>query len=191
MGDLLVIFLSAVLIHNVILNRFLGICPFVGVSKGIDASIGMGMAVTFVMTLSSIATWLVHHYILVPLDLIYMRTIAFILVIAFLVQFVEMVIAKTSPVLHRALGIYLPLITTNCAVLGIAILNIQKDLNLIQTAVHALGAALGFGLALILIASIRVRLFLADVPEALKGAPMAFILSGLLAIAFMGFIGML
>lgn len=191
MRELIIIFLSAIIIHNVILNRFIGLCPFIGVSRGVKISGGMGMGVIFVLTMASIVTWLVYHYILVPLDLVYMRTIAFILVIAALVQLIEIIISKASPALHRALGIYLPLITTNCAVLGIAILNIEEGYNIVQTTVHAIGASLGFTLALMLIASIRARFRVKDIPRVFEGAPITFISAGILAIAFMGFVGMI
>ncbi|HOO57188.1 MAG TPA: electron transport complex subunit RsxA [bacterium] len=190
-GELILIIIGAVFVNNFVLSRFLGICPFVGVSKKVESAIGMGMAVTFVMLLASTASWLIYEFILLPLSLTYLRTIVFILVIASLVQFVEMVIQKASPSLYKSLGVYLPLITTNCAVLGLAILNIDEGYNLIQTVFHSIGAALGFTLAMVLMAGIRERLDRADVPESLKGAPIAFIVAGLLAIAFMGFAGLL
>lgn len=187
---LLTIFISAVLVNNFVLSRFLGICPFLGVSKQVETAFGMGMAVTFVMTLSSIITYAVQVTILGPLELEYLQTIAFILVIAALVQFVEMFVKKASPTLYEALGVYLPLITTNCAVLGLAILNIQEEYNLISTIVHSVGAAIGFSLAIVLFAGIRERLALADVPESLKGFPIALISAGLMSIAFLGFAGL-
>ena len=189
-GNLFAIALAAILINNVVLKRFLGLCPFLGVSKQLDAALGMGMAVIFVMTMASIVTFGIYHYILVPFDIQYLRTIAFILVIATLVQFVEMVIEKTSPGLYRALGIYLPLITTNCAVLGVAVLNIDNSYGFVEMVVHGFSAGLGFTIALLLMAGIRERLDLADIPQALKGVPIAFIVAGLMAIAFQGFSGL-
>ena len=190
MNELILIIIGAVFVNNFVLSRFLGICPFVGVSKKVESSLGMGMAVTFVMLLASVASWLIHRYALAPFHLEYLQTIVFILVIAALVQFVEMVIQKTAPSLYKSLGVYLPLITTNCAVLGLALLNIQEEYTLIESVFHALGAAVGFTMAMVLMAGIRERLDKADVPPALKGAPIAFIVAGLLAIAFMGFAGM-
>lgn len=188
--EFFVILLSAILVNNFVLSRFLGICPFLGVSKQVETAFGMGMAVTFVMTLSSIITYIIQIAILNPLELGYLQTIAFILVIASLVQFVEMFIKKASPGLYEALGVYLPLITTNCAVLGLAILNIQMEFTLLKTIVHAIGAAIGFTLAIVLFAGIRERLALADVPESLKGIPIALITAGLMSIAFLGFAGL-
>ena len=190
MQELFLLVVSAVLVNNFVLARFLGICPFLGVSKRIETAVGMGMAVIFVMTLASIITFLIQHFILNPLNLQYLQTIAFILVIASLVQLVEMIVQKTSPVLYQALGIFLPLITTNCAVLGVAILNIQKDLNFIQSIFFAVGASLGFTLALVLFAGLRERLDLCDVPKSLKGIPIALITAGILSLAFMGFAGL-
>lgn len=184
------ILVSSILVNNFILARFLGVCPFLGVSKQVETAFGMGMAVTFVMTLSSIITYIVQYAILEPLGVGYLQTIAFILVIAALVQFVEMFVKKASPTLHKALGVYLPLITTNCAVLGLAIINVQAEYTLLETIVHSIGAAIGFTLAISLFAGIRERLALADVPEALKGSPIALISAGLMAIAFLGFAGL-
>ncbi|NPV53313.1 MAG: electron transport complex subunit RsxA [Firmicutes bacterium] len=189
MRDLLVIFFAGVLLNNFILSRFLGICPFIGVSKRIETATGMGMAVIFVMAVASVITWAVQYYILVPLHLGYLQTIAFILVIAALVQLVEMVILKVSPTLYQALGIYLPLITTNCAVLGVAIINIRENYDIIQTAVNGIAGAAGFTLAIVLFAGIRERLDFAPIPEALKGFPLALITAGLMSIAFLGFTG--
>lgn len=177
-------------VNNFILSRFLGICPFLGVSKQVETAAGMGAAVTFVITLASIITYSVQKLILVPMHLEYLQTIAFILVIAALVQFVEMFLKKSSPGLYESLGVYLPLITTNCAVLGIAILNIQEGLNLVQLIVHGLSGALGFTMVIILFAGIRERLALADIPEALEGFSIALITAGLMAIAFLGFAGL-
>ena len=187
---LFIVFLSAALIHNYILNRFLGICPFIGVSKNSSAAFGMGMAVIFVMTIASMATWLIQHYLLIPLNVTFLQTITFILVIATLVQFVEMVIAKISPALQQALGIYLPLITTNCAVLGVATINSDSNLDFIGSIVNGLGAGVGFTIALLLMSAIRERLDLTNVPECMKGIPIAFIIAGLMSLAFMGFTGL-
>jgi electron transport complex protein RnfA len=189
-GGLFIILVSGILVNNFVLSRFLGICSFLGVSKQIETATGMGMAVTFVMTLASIITYFVQIFILDPLKLDYLQTIAFILVIAALVQLVEMVIQKISPTLYQALGVYLPLITTNCAVLGLAILNIQYEYNLIETIVNAIGAAVGFSLAIILLAGIRERLATADVPKVFKGFPIALLTAGLMSIAFLGFAGL-
>ncbi|MDO9574196.1 MAG: electron transport complex subunit RsxA [Candidatus Contubernalis sp.] len=191
MGELIAIFLGAILINNFVLTRFLGICPFLGVSKKIETSVGMGAAVIFVMAMAATFTWLVEQFILVPLSLEYLRTIAFILIIASLVQFVEMVIQKVSPALYEGLGVFLPLITTNCAVLGVAILNIQEKFNLIESIVHAVGAAAGFTLALVILAGIRERLELATMSKLFKGASVALITAGILSIAFQGFQGMM
>ncbi|OQY07270.1 MAG: electron transport complex subunit RsxA [Fusobacteriia bacterium 4572_132] len=184
------IIIGSIFINNFIFARFLGLCPFMGVSKKIESSVGMGMAVTFVMTVASAVTWVVYNYLLVPYHLEYLQIIAFILVIASLVQFVEMLIQKTSPNLYKALGVFLPLITTNCAVLGVAILNIQEKYNFIETTVNGFAAAVGFTLALLMLSGIRERIEYSDVPEAFKGIAIAFISAGLLAIAFMGFSGM-
>ncbi|WP_053957525.1 electron transport complex subunit RsxA [Inediibacterium massiliense] len=189
-GGLFVILVSSILVNNFVLSKFLGICPFLGVSKQVETATGMGMAVTFVMTIASIVTWIIQKFILVPYGLEFLQTIAFILVIAALVQFVEMVIQKVSPTLYQALGVYLPLITTNCAVLGVAILNIQSDYNLIETIVNGVGAAIGFSLAIILFAGIREKLEISDVPELFKGFPIALITASLMSIAFLGFAGL-
>ncbi|NMB27676.1 MAG: electron transport complex subunit RsxA [Tissierellia bacterium] len=183
------ILISTVFVNNFVLARFLGICPFLGVSNKIETATGMSIAVTFVVTLSSIITYIIQKLVLNN-GLEYLQTIVFILVIAALVQFVEMVIKKTSPTLYNALGVYLPLITTNCVVLGVAILNIQEGFNLIQTIFNAVGASVGFGIALILISGIREQLEVADVPEALEGFPIALITAGLMSIAFLGFNGL-
>ena len=187
---ILIIMLSSILVNNFVLSRFLGICPFLGVSKKVETALGMGMAVTFVMVLASIFTYLIQKLILVNLGIEYMQTIAFILVIASLVQFVEMVIQKTSPTLYQALGVYLPLITTNCAVLGVAILNIQSEYNLIETIFNGFAAAVGFTLAIVLFAGIRERLEISDIPEIFQGFPIALISAGLMSIAFLGFSGL-
>ncbi|MDD2212111.1 MAG: electron transport complex subunit RsxA [Clostridia bacterium] len=191
MREMLFIIIGAVLINNIILAQFLGVCPFLGVSKKLSSAIGMGVAVTFVLTLASLITWLVQICILNRLHIEYLQTIAFILVIASLVQFVEMVMRKKTPDLYQSLGVYLPLITTNCAVLGVAIINIQKSYTFMQTFANSLGNALGFTLALVLFAGIRERLEEADVPQSLKGMPIALITAALMSIAFLGFSGLL
>ena len=183
---LVAIIIGAIFVNNVVLSQFLGICPFLGVSSKVETSLGMGMAVTFVMALSSVVTWCLQTYILDPFGIGYMQTIAFILVIAALVQMVEIVLKKVSPALYQALGIFLPLITTNCAVLGVAIIAIQKDFDLLTGVVYSVAAALGFALALVLFAGIRERLEVEDVPQAMRGVPIALITAGLLAMAFMG-----
>lgn len=190
MFEIFLLIISAVLVNNFVLARFLGICPFLGVSKKVETSVGMSMAVLFVMTVASVVTFLIQRYLLIPLSLEYLQTIAFILVIASLVQFVEMVIQKTSPVLYGSLGIFLPLITTNCAVLGVAILSIQKDFTFVETAVFGFAASLGFTLALVLFAGLRERIDLARVPDTFKGTPIGLITAGLLSLAFMGFAGL-
>lgn len=189
-SSLFVILVSSILVNNFILSRFLGICPFLGVSKQVETAFGMGMAVTFVMALASLITWIVQKTILELLGIEYMQTIAFILVIAALVQLVEMIIQKSSPTLYQSLGVYLPLITTNCAVLGVAILNIQQEYNMIETLVNAIGAALGFTLAIVLFAAIRERLELSHVPKVFKGFPIALITASLMSLAFLGFTGL-
>jgi len=189
--NLPVIFLSAILINNFVLSRFLGICPFLGVSKKIETAVGMSLAVIFVMTVASMATWVVQTYVLDEFGLGYLRTIAFILVIAVLVQFVEMVIQKSSPTLYQALGVYLPLITTNCAVMGVTLINMNEGYTLVQSLVHGFAAAVGFGLAIVVFAGIRERLELADIPESLQGFPIALIIAGILSISFFGFQGLL
>lgn len=189
--DLLLLFLGAVLVNNVLLSRFLGVCPFLGVSKKVETAFGMGMAVTFVMTLASLISYIVYNYILVPLEIEFLYTIAFILVIASLVQLVEMIIQKTSPALYQALGVYLPLITTNCAVLGIAVINMQNDYTLFQSIVNGFGSAVGFTLAIVLLAGITEKNSYNDVPESFQGYPVRLIAAGLMAIAFLGFQGLI
>ncbi|HCX65553.1 MAG TPA: electron transport complex subunit RsxA [Eubacteriaceae bacterium] len=189
--NLFLILVSAILVNNFVLSRFLGICPFLGVSKQIDTAAGMGAAVTFVMVLASAITYVIQYAVLEPFGLGYLQTIAFILVIASLVQLVEMVIQKSSPTLYQALGVYLPLITTNCAVLGVALLNIQESYNFIETIVHGAGAAIGFTLAIVLFAGIRERLETADIPKSLQGFPIALITASLMSVAFLGFQGLL
>ena len=184
---LFAIVIGAIFVNNVVLSQFLGICPFLGVSSKVETSAGMGMAVTFVMALSAVVTWALQHFILVPFGIEYMQTIVFILVIAALVQMVEIVLKKVSPSLYQALGIFLPLITTNCAVLGVAIIAVQKDFDLLTSVVYSTSIAVGFALALILFAGIRERLDVEDVPQGMRGVPIALIAAGLLAMAFMGF----
>ena len=182
--------IGAIFVNNVVLAQFLGICPFLGVSSKVETSLGMGAAVTFVMALTSVVAWSIQTYVLVPLGIEYMQTIVFILVIAALVQMVEIMLKKVSPSLYQALGIFLPLITTNCAVLGVAILMISKEFNLLQSIVYSVATAIGFALALVLFAGIRERLELEDVPKAVQGVPVALITAGILAMAFMGFSGL-
>ena len=188
--SLLAIALGAILTNNFILVKFLGICPFMGVSKKTDTALGMGVAVTFVMALASMVTWAVDHYILTPLDLGYMQTAAFILIIAAIVQVVEMFLKKSVPTLYQALGIYLPLITTNCAVLGVALLNIQEHYNFLGSLVYGFTGGLGFILAIVLFSAVRQRVEEAECPESFQGFPIALISAGLLALAFMGFSGL-
>ena len=188
--SLLAISLGAILSNNFIFSQFLGICPFLGVSKKMDTAVGMGFAVTFVMGLASAITWLVNTFILVKFDLMYMQTVAFILVIASLVQFIEMFLQKSMPTLYTALGVYLPLITTNCAVLGVALLNIQNNYNFIESVVYGITGGLGFLLAIVLFASIREKLVFADYPKCWDGFPIALVTAGLMALAFMGFSGL-
>ena len=187
---LLAISLGAILTNNFIFAQFLGICPFLGVSKKVDTAVGMGVAVTFVMGLASAVCFVVNKYILIPLDLAYMQTVAFILVIASLVQFIEMFLQKAMPALYTALGVYLPLITTNCAVLGVVLLNVQNGYNFIESVVYGITGGLGFLLAIVLFASIRERLVFADYPKCWDGFPIALITAGLMALAFMGFSGL-
>jgi Na+-translocating ferredoxin:NAD+ oxidoreductase subunit A len=195
-GHYFVIIIGAIFINNFVLARFLGICPYLGVSNKLDSALGMGLAVTFVMTVASAATWTIFAYFLDPktsifgIDLIFLRTIDFILVIAGIVQFVEMVVQKTSPVLYSALGIYLPLITTNCAVLGVAVLNIDQKMNFLESVIQGGAGGLGFTLALLLMAGIRERLESANIPKPLRGVSIAFIMASLMALAFMGFSGL-
>ena len=190
MSEYLLLFVGTVLVNNFVLVKFLGLCPFMGVSGKLETAIGMGMATTFVLTLAAACSYLVNQYILLPLELIYLRTLSFILVIAVVVQFTEMVVHKTSPTLYRLLGIFLPLITTNCAVLGVALLNINEQHNFMQSLIYGFGAALGFSLVLVLFAAMRERLAGADVPAPFKGAALAMITAGLMSLAFMGFTGL-
>ncbi len=189
-SEFALILVSTILVNNFVLSKFLGLCPFMGVSRKLETATGMGLATTFVLTLSSACSYLVNEYLLVPLGIEYLRTIAFILVIAFVVQFTETVMHKTSPLLYRVLGIFLPLITTNCAVLGVALLNIQEQHNFIESAIYGFGAALGFSLVLVLFAAIRERVAVADVPAIFQGNAIALITAGLMSLAFMGFSGL-
>lgn len=190
MTEYMLILVSTVLVNNIVLVKFLGLCPFMSVSRKLETATGMSLATTFVLTLSAVCSYLVNEFLLIPFGLEYLRNIAFIMVIAAVVQFTEMVVHKTSPLLYQVLGIFLPLITTNCAVLGIALLNTQQQHGFIQSALYGLGAALGFSMVMILFASIRERIAAADVPEPFKGAPIALIAAGLMSIAFMGFSGL-
>ena len=191
MNTYLTILVGSLLVNNFVMNKFLGICPFLGVSKKFDTALGMGMAVTFVMTLASFVAWIVENFLLLPFNLMYMRTIAFILVIAVLVQVVEMALKKMSPSLYQSLGVYLPLITTNCAVLGVAILNSDQGYNLLESTLNGACAALGFTLAMVLFACIRERLSLSRMPKWMDGFPGALITAGLMAVAFAGFGGLI
>ncbi|ABG41473.1 MULTISPECIES: electron transport complex subunit RsxA [Paraglaciecola] len=190
MTEFLLLLIGTVLVNNFVLVQFLGLCPFMGVSGKLETAIGMSMATTFVLTLASLSSYLVEHYILLPLGIEYLRTLSFILVIAVVVQFTEMVVHKTSPTLYRLLGIFLPLITTNCAVLGVALLNINHDHNFIESVIYGFGAAVGFSLVLILFAAMRERLAVADVPAPFKGASISMITAGLMSLAFLGFTGL-
>ncbi|MBN2341444.1 MAG: electron transport complex subunit RsxA [Deltaproteobacteria bacterium] len=191
MTEYLLLFISAVFVNNILLAQFLGNCPFIGVSNKVSTALGMAMAVVFVITISSMFTWMSVKYLLIPLELEYLQTIAFILIIATLVQFVEIFIQKVSPTLFRTLGIYLPLITTNCAVLGVSIINIRNEYDFMHTLVHSFSAAVGFGLALVLFAGIRERHALCDIPKPLRGTSLALITAGLLALTFSAFKGLL
>ncbi len=187
--EYIIIIISTVFVNNIVLAQFLGICPFLGVSNRISTSAGMAGAVVFVMTLATIVTWLIYAGVLLPLGIGFMQTITYILVIASLVQMVEIILKKVSPALYQALGVFLPLITTNCAILGVAILVIQKDYNLIQSIVFAIGNSIGFGFTLILFAGIREQLEIAGVPSGMRGVPISLVVAGLMALAFMGFAG--
>lgn len=191
MTEYALILLSTILVNNFVLVKFLGLCPFMGVSRKLETAIGMALATTFVLTLSSVSSYLVNEYILAPLELEYMRTIMFILVIAAVVQFTEMVVHKTSPLLYNVLGIFLPLITTNCAVLGVALLNIQEQHTFLQSLFYGFGAAVGFSLVLILFSALRERIIVADVPEVFQGTSIALITAGIMSLAFMGFAGLI
>lgn len=189
--DLITIFISAILINNFVLHYFLGICPFLGVSKKIDSALSMGLAVTFVMTITAVVSWVINHWILLPYELDYLQIVSFILIIASLVQLVEMFIRKISPPLYQALGIYLPLITTNCAIFFLALMAALRSYGFVETVIFGFGSGLGFTLAIILMAGIREQLEMADVPEPLKGAGITLIVAGIMALAFFGFSGMI
>ncbi|WP_199611506.1 electron transport complex subunit RsxA [Flocculibacter collagenilyticus] len=190
MTEYLLLLVSTVLVNNFVLVKFLGLCPFMGVSSKLETAIGMSLATTFVLTLASVCSYLVNQFILLPLELTYLRTLSFILVIAVVVQFTEMVVHKTSPTLYRLLGIFLPLITTNCAVLGVALLNVNAKHNFLESVIYGFGAAAGFSMVLIIFAAMRERLAAADVPAPFKGASIAMITAGLMSLAFMGFTGL-
>ena len=190
MNGYLLLFIGTMLVNNFVLVKFLGLCPFMGVSKKLETAIGMGMATTFVMTLASVSAWLINDFLLEPLGLAYLRTLAFIFIIAVVVQFTELVVRKTSPSLYRLLGIFLPLITTNCAVLGVALLNINLGHHFLQSAVYGFSAAAGFSLVMVLFAAIRERLATADVPAPFKGSSIALVTAGLMSLAFMCFTGL-
>jgi len=190
MTEYALILVSTVLVNNFVLVKFLGLCPFMGVSKKLETAIGMALATTFVLTLSSVCSYLANEYLLAPLGLEYLRTITFILVIAVVVQFTEMVVHKTSPLLYKVLGIFLPLITTNCAVLGVALLNVQEEHGFVESAIYGFGASVGFSLVLVLFAAMRERITVADVPAIFRGPAIALITAGLMSMAFMGFSGL-
>jgi electron transport complex protein RnfA len=190
MSEYALILVSTILVNNFVLAKFLGLCPFMGVSRKLETAMGMSLATTFVLTLSSVCSYLVNEYLLLPLGLEYLRTIAFILVIAVVVQFTEMVVHKTSPLLYQVLGIFLPLITTNCAVLGVALLNVQEHHGFVESAFYGFGAAVGFSLVLILFSAMRERVAAADVPTPFKGPAIALVTAGLMSLAFMGFAGL-
>ncbi|MDP2142731.1 MAG: electron transport complex subunit RsxA [Gallionella sp.] len=190
MSEYLLLLLGTALVNNVVLVKFLGLCPFMGVSKKMDGALGMGMATTFVLTMTTAATWMLEHWLLMPLGIGYLRILAFILTIAAVVQFTEMLIRKVSPGLYQVLGIYLPLITTNCAVLGVALLNVQEQNGFMHSLLYGFGSAVGFTLVMLLFTGLRVRLALAQVPNAFSGAPIGFVVAGLLSLAFMGFAGL-
>ncbi|MBT2971084.1 MAG: electron transport complex subunit RsxA [gamma proteobacterium symbiont of Ctena orbiculata] len=188
--ELFLIILSTALVNNVVLVKFLGLCPLMGVSNKLDSALGMGLATTFVLTLAAFAGWLLEHYLLAPFELGYLRILTFILVIAVVVQFTEMVVRKTSPALYQILGIFLPLITTNCAVLGVALLNVQQENGFFESLLYGFGSALGFTLVLVMFAGLRERLALANVPALFAGTPIAYVVAGLMSLAFMGFAGL-
>jgi electron transport complex protein RnfA len=190
MSDYLMILLGTALVNNVVLVKFLGLCPFMGVSGKLDSALGMGLATTFVLTLAAVAGWLLERFVLGPLDLGYLRILTFILVIAAVVQFTEMAVRRLSPALYQVLGVFLPLITTNCAVLGVALLNVQEGHGFLQSVLYGFGSALGFTLVMVIFAGMRERLALLQVPRAFAGAPIAFVAAGLLSLAFMGFTGL-
>ncbi|WP_018862782.1 MULTISPECIES: electron transport complex subunit RsxA [Thioalkalivibrio] len=188
--EYVLILISTILVNNFVLVKFLGLCPFMGVSRKVETATGMGLATTFVLTLSAVSSYVINEYLLTPLGLEYLRTIAFILVIAAVVQFTELVVRKTSPLLYNVLGIFLPLITTNCAVLGVALLNVQEAHNFVESALYGFGAAVGFSIVLILFSAIRERIAVADVPVVFRGSAVAMVTAGLMSLAFMGFSGL-
>lgn len=190
MSEFLLILVSTILVNNFVLVQFLGLCPFMGVSNKLESAIGMGAATTFVLTLASICSYLVYTYLLLPFDLAYLKSITFIVLIAVVVGLTELAVKKSSPVLYQVLGVYLPLITTNCAVLGVALLNINRDNNLVESALYGFGAALGFSLVMVLFSALRERLVVADVPKPFQGSSIALITAGLMALAFLGFSGL-
>ncbi|HBA66420.1 MAG: electron transport complex subunit RsxA [Gammaproteobacteria bacterium HGW-Gammaproteobacteria-10] len=190
MKEYLIILISTILVNNFVLVRFLGLCPFMGVSRKLETALGMGFATTFVLTLSAVCSYLANRYLLIPLELEYLRTITFIVVIAFVVQFTEMVVHKTSPLLYQVLGIFLPLITTNCAVLGVALLNVQTQHGFLESALYGFGAAIGFSMVLTLFSTLREKIDVADVPLPFKGNSIALVTAGLMSMAFMGFSGL-
>lgn len=190
MTDYILLLVATILVNNFVLVQFLGLCPFMGVSNKLETAVGMSLATTFVLTLSSVASYIVYSWLLEPLGLTYLKTISFILVIAFMVQFTEMLVRKTSPLLYRVLGIFLPLITTNCAVLGVALLNISRQNSLVESFLYGFGAAVGFSLVLVLFAALRERLAVADVPQPFQGPAIGMITAGIMALAFMGFSGL-
>ncbi len=190
MTEYLLLLLGTALVNNVVLTKFLGLCPFMGVSSRLDTAIGMGLATTFVLTLAAVASWLIEHFVLIPLDIGFLRILSFILIIAATVQFTELVIRKSSPLLYQTLGIFLPLITTNCAVLGVALLNVMEGHTFVESIVFGIGSALGFTLVMVIFAGIRERLAVAGVPATFAGAPIGFVVAGLLSMAFMGFVGL-
>ncbi|OUR71608.1 electron transport complex subunit RsxA [Methylophaga sp. 41_12_T18] len=190
MADYALILISTILVNNIVLVKFLGLCPFMGVSRKLETAIGMGLATTFVLTLSSVCSYLINEYLLAPLHIEFLRTISFIFVIAVVVQFTELVVHKTSPLLYQVLGIFLPLITTNCAVLGVALLNVQEQHGFLESALYGFGAAIGFSMVLVIFAAMRERIDVADVPVPFKGAAIALITAGLMSMAFMGFTGL-
>jgi electron transport complex protein RnfA len=189
--DYLLLFISTVLVNNIVLVKFLGLCPLMGVSNKLSSAFGMGLATTFVLTLSALASWVIEHLVLVPLDIEFLRILSFILIIAAVVQFTEAVVRKTSPLLHKNLGVFLPLITTNCAVLGVALLNVTEEYSLTESLVFGMGSAIGFSVVLLIFAGLRERIALANVPETFAGTPVSLVTAGLLSLVFMGFSGMI
>ena len=190
MAEYALILISTILVNNIVLVKFLGLCPFMGVSRKLETAMGMGLATTFVLTLSSISSYMINEFLLIPLNIEFLRTISFIFVIAVVVQFTELVVHKTSPILYQVLGIFLPLITTNCAVLGVALLNVQESHGFLESALYGFGAALGFSMVLVIFAAMRERIDVADVPVPFQGAAIALITAGLMSMAFMGFTGL-